>query len=198
MKLNLLERLFIRNPLRPVVLRHLEARQLYRMGGPLRGGRVLEIGCGPGWGIPLIVDLFGAAEVHAFDLDGDMVARAGRRRPRRAAGTHLWVGNVRRIPVADGTYDAVFNFGVLHHVVDWRAALDEVFRVLKPGGRFYCEEILRRYITHPIWGRLMKHPRHDRFDGAAFTAALAQAGFDVPRTKEMGDLYYWGIADKPA
>jgi ubiquinone/menaquinone biosynthesis C-methylase UbiE len=198
MKLNLLERLFILNPLRPVLQRHLEARQLYRMGGPLRGGRVLEIGCGPGWGLALIDDLFGAGEIHAFDLDRDMVARARRRRLRRTAGTRLWVGNVRRIPVADATYDAVFNVGVLHHVVDWRAALGEVFRVLKPGGRFYCEEILRRYISHPVWGRLMKHPQHDRFDEADFRAALAQAGFDLPRTKEMGDLYFWGIADKPA
>ena len=198
MKLNLLERFFILNPLRPVVQRHLEARQLYRMGGPLRGGRVLEIGCGPGGGIALIYDLFGASEVHAFDMDEAMVARAGRRNGCRTATTGLWVGNVRRIPVADATYDAVFNFGVIHHVVNWRTALGEVFRVLKPGGRFYCEEILKRYITHPIWGRLMKHPQHDRFDGAAFTAALAQAGFDIPYTKEMGDLYYWGVAHKPA
>lgn len=198
MKLNPLERLFILNPLRPLLQRHLEARQLYRLGGAVRSGRALEIGCGPGGGVALIYEIFGAGAVHAFDLDKAMVARAGRRSVRRRAATGLWVGNVRRIPVADGTYDAVFNFGVIHHVVDWRAALGEVFRVLKPGGRFYCEEILKYYITHPFWGRLMKHPQNDRFDGVALVEALEQAGFVVPRRRELGDLYFWGIADKPA
>lgn len=197
MKLNIWERFFILSPFRPLVQRHLEARQLFQMGGPLNGGRVLEIGCGPGWGIELIDALFGADEIHAFDLDSDMVKRAGRRNLRRASRTGLWAGNVRRIPVPDASYDAVFNFGVIHHVVDWRAALGEVFRVLKPGGRFYCEEILKRYITHPLLSRLMAHPQQDRFDGLVFREGLSQAGFDVHGVREMGDLYLWVIAVKP-
>ena len=198
MKLNIWERLFILNPLRPVVQRHLEARQLFRMGGPLNGGLALEIGCGPGWGIALIDAVFGADEIHAFDLDSDMVRRAGRRNVSRAPTTGLWAGNVRQIPAPAMTYDAVFNFGVIHHVMDWRAALEEVFRVLKPGARFYCEEILGYYITHPVWGRLMVHPQHDRFDGTMFTTALKKVGFMVRRAREMGELYIWVIADKPA
>lgn len=198
MKLNFWERFFILSPLRPLVQRHLEARQLFQMGGQLNGGLALEIGCGPGWGIVLIDTVFGADEIHAFDMDRSMVMRAGRRNDRRASTIGLWAGNVRQIPAPDGSYDAVFNFGVIHHVVDWRAALGEVFRVLKPGGRFYCEEILKHYITHPFWGRLMVHPQYDRFDGATLTAALEKTGFKVRRAREMGDLYVWVIADKPA
>lgn len=197
MKLNLLERLFIVNPVRPLVQRHLEARQLFRMGGPMTGGRALEIGCGAGAGIELIYGLFGAADVDAFDMDFAMVAQARRRRRHKSPGARAWVGNVRRMPIRDAYYDAVFNFGVIHHVVDWRAGLKDVFRVLKPGGRFYCEEILKRYITHPVLGRLMKHPQEDRFDGPAFTAALRRVGFAVRRVRETADLYLWVIADKP-
>ena len=137
-------------------------------------------------------DITNTFNAWTFDLDSDMVKRAGRRNLRRPSTTGLWAGNVRRIPVPDASYDAVFNFGVIHHVVDWRAALGEVFRVLKPGGRFYCEEI-----THPLLSRLMAHPQQDRFEGLAFREGLSQAGFDVHGVREMGDLYLWVIAVKP-
>jgi ubiquinone/menaquinone biosynthesis C-methylase UbiE len=197
MKLNFLERFFILNPVRPLIQRHLEARQLLKLGGSLTDGLVLEVGCGPGAGIDLLFDLFGATTVHAFDLDDRMVHHARRRHVRRTAAVQLWTGNVRHIPVPDGTYDAVFNFGALHHVVDWRAALEEIRRVLKPGGRFYCEEILKYYITHPFWGRLMKHPQADRFDGVDFVAALKHSGLKVRDVREMGNLYIWITADNP-
>lgn len=197
MKLNFFERIFILSPFRSLVQRHLEARQLLDLGGPAAGKTVLEVGCGPGGGIELIYDFFGATVVDAFDMDSKMIARIRQRKSYRKPTTHLWTGNVRQIPVASNRYDAVFNFGVIHHVVNWRAALAEVFRVLKPGGRFFCEEILKHYITHPVWGRLMKHPQNDRFDRTAFVLALKQSGFDVRRIREMANLYLWVIADKP-
>lgn len=88
-----------------------------------------------------------------------MVRLAQYRHHGRSTKAVLWVGDVRALPVADDHYDTVFTFGVLHHVVDWRAALKEVYRVLKPGGRFYAEEILKKYITHPFWGPLMDAPQ---------------------------------------
>jgi ubiquinone/menaquinone biosynthesis C-methylase UbiE len=80
------------------------------------------------------------------------------------------------IPVASGTYDAVFDFGIIHHISQWRQALREVTRVLKPGGRFYAEEVLARFINHPIMKRLLDHPRADRFDAVSFQAGLTEAG----------------------
>ena len=197
MKLNLFERFFILSPIRPLLQRHLEARQLLKIGGPINGGRVLEIGCGAGGGIDLIYDLFGAGAVDAFDIDLRMSVLARRRHRQRGTAARFWVGNVRQVPMADARYDAVFNFGVIHHIVDWRAALAEIRRVLKPGGRFYCEEILRHYITHPLLGRLMEHPQEDRFDRPVFLEALQQIGFRIRGVREMGDLYLWVIADKP-
>lgn len=196
MKLNFFERLFITSPVRPMIQRHFEARQLMNMGGPVQGGRVLETGCGAGSAIDLIHDRFGAAIVHAFDLDPRMIARA-RRRLNARRRKNLWVGNLRSIPVPEAQYDAVFNFGAIHHVVRWRSALAEIHRVLKPGGRFYCEEILRKYITHPVLGKLMEHPQQDRFDEEMFVSSLTGTGFRVLAVKQMADLYLWVIAEKP-
>ena len=196
MQLNWVERLFILSPLRAFLQHHLEARVLLDMGGPLPYAHVLETGCGPGFGIDLLYRRFQAARVDAFDIDPRMIAVVQRRQKALRRRNRLWVGNTRHIPVADRSYDAVVNFGAIHHVVRWRRALAEIYRVLKPGGVFYCEEILRRYITHPLLGKLMDHPQQDRFDAIQFIGALQQNGFRIQASRELADIYLWVVAIK--
>ncbi len=153
MKLNWVEFAAMNNPVRAWIQRHWEARRLLKMGGPLENGRALEIGCGRGVGTELIFDVFRAATVDAFDLDPRMIGRAAKRLENRRDRVKLWVGDASQIDADDSVYDAVFDFGIIHHVPEWRKCLGEVFRVLKPGGRFYGEEILRDFILHPVWRR---------------------------------------------
>jgi ubiquinone/menaquinone biosynthesis C-methylase UbiE len=167
------------------------------MGGPVPNATVLEIGCGRGVGIELIIELFGAKSVLAFDLDDRMIKMARRRLSESENSVALWVGNTKCIPVYACRFDAVFTFGTLHHVVDWRGAIAEIYRVLKPGGRFFVEEILSKYIVHPVGRKLMRHPQNARFDMHQFHQALVNAGFHVVKSDQMFDLYGWFIADKP-
>lgn len=197
MRLNPVEFVLINNPIRPLLLQQLEARKLLRIGGKLPGARALEIGCGMGSGVELIYDRFGAAHVDAFDLDPRSLRVAHRRFSQCRSSPHLWVGNTRHIPVCDGRYDAVFNFGVLHHVCLWREALTEIHRVLRPGGRFYCEEILKGFITHPVIVRLLHHPQQDRFNHHELADAITQAGFSIRGSDTLLNLYAWIVAEKP-
>src|SRR3990172_241867 len=112
MLLNRVEYMLMNNPVRAAIQRGFEAPRLLRLGGPLGGGAALEVGCGRGVGAELILDLFGAATVDAFDLDPSMVARARKRLHPRGARARLWVGDVTAIAVPDATYDAVFDFGI--------------------------------------------------------------------------------------
>ena len=197
MRLNRIEHALLHNPVRPFIQSHLEARQLLRLGGPLKGGQALEIGCGMGYGIRLILDKFQAARVDAFDIDSRSVVAAARHPDLAEYKVRLWVGNARHIPVLDESYDAVFDFGAIHHIRSWRAALSEIFRVIKPGGRFYCEEIMKRYITHPLLRRILVHPQHDRFNEFELYEALSDTGFVVKNSYGLFGLYTWIIADKP-
>jgi ubiquinone/menaquinone biosynthesis C-methylase UbiE len=196
--LNRLEFALMNNPVRAALQRHFESRRWLRMAGPMRGGRALELGCGRGVGTSLILDLFGADVVDAFDLDPRMVALARRRLRSRGPAVRLWVGDATAIPVASATYDAIFDFGIIHHVPEWRRALREVARLLKPGGVFYAEEVLGPFIGHPIVRRLFEHPQADRFDAAAFALGLQQAGLAVQATEHLWEVGAWFAATKPA
>jgi ubiquinone/menaquinone biosynthesis C-methylase UbiE len=198
MRLNRFETALMNNPMRAWLQRHFEARRLLRLGGQTGGGTCLEIGCGRGIGVGIILGTFGAGRVHAFDLDTHMIElAAGELRPM-PGGVMLSVGDTTAIAAGEGRYDAVFDFGALHHVVDWRRAVREVFRVLKPEGRFYAEEVPAALITHPLLRWMMDHPRQDRFSRGEFAAALDAAGFRDIRTDHLLELFAWSVARKPS
>lgn len=196
MLLNRIEYGLMNNPIRSALQRHFEARRLRHMGGVMSGGRALEVGCGRGIGIELILKVFGAGSVDAFDLDPRMVAQARARHSAKDSRARIWVGDASAISAPSGSYDAVFDFGIIHHVPDWRRALAEVHRVLKPGGRFYAEEMLRAFIVHPVIRRLLEHPQNDRFDSTDFARGLESAGFDLIASKQLWGSMAWFTAQK--
>ena len=185
------------NPARALVQRRVEARWLLEAGGPARGA-ALEVGCGRGVGVEIALEDFGATRVDAFDLDPRMVALATERLARFGARVKLWTGDAERIAAPDAAYDAVFDFGILHHVPDWRAAVREIARVMRPGARLYCEEILARLITNPLVRRVVEHPQQGRFDADAFARALEEAGLAVRARREWLGLIAWFVAEKRA
>jgi ubiquinone/menaquinone biosynthesis C-methylase UbiE len=157
---------------------------------------VLEIGCGRGVGTELLLDVFGAARVDAFDLDPDMVAPATQRLAPHGDRVRLWVGDATAIDAPDAHYGAVFDFGIIHHVPTWRDAIGEVRRVLRPGGRFFAEEMLADFIYHPVWRRLLEHPMHDRFDATIFREALEAEGLRVMAERALLNQAAWWVAEK--
>jgi ubiquinone/menaquinone biosynthesis C-methylase UbiE len=196
-----LGRLAMNSPGRAFGQRRCVVPALRRMGGTLDGCRVLEVGCGGGAGVELIVDVLGAASVDALDIDPRMVERARDRLRSRAAVT-VAVGDVTALDARDATYDVVVDFGTTHLVPNWEVGVAEIARVLVPGGRYCFEQIVRR------WHRLVVplatgHRDRARFTETAFLRALAGHRLDVdgvarPRgwaaTFMVGDLV--GVATK--
>jgi len=198
MLMNSVEKAMMNNPVRAALQRHFEMPILLKMGGRVPGGRVLEVGCGRGVGTELILARSGAERVDAFDLDPEMVALARRRLCRHGDRVRVGVGDVEHIDAEDGAYDAVFDFGIIHHVPDWRNALSEIHRVLKPGGRFYAEEVLEKFILDPLWRRVLVHPLEDRFSYECFRQALVESGFELVGSRQLRDQFAWFVADRPA
>jgi ubiquinone/menaquinone biosynthesis C-methylase UbiE len=179
MKLNKAERWLVNNPARTLVQRIYEMPLLRRLGGTIEGGCVLEVGCGRGVGLPLILETFHAATADGIDLDPAQIARARKRLADQFENRiELGVASVTKLAFADASFDAVFDFGILHHVSAWQTGVSEIRRVLKPGGRFFFEEVTQAALDRWIYRRLFEHPQENRFSEAEFLNELRHHGFE--------------------
>src|SRR5438876_9302344 len=165
----------------------------------LRAGmRLLDCGCGPG---SITVDLAQAVapgEAIGIDLREDALAQ-GRElaRERRIVNVTFQVASVYQLPFPDGSFDAAFACAVLQHLAAPLAALEEMRRVLKPGGVIGIVDgsstITFRYPRNPLlekWDELRMLEREYKtgrlFDPLELRALLREAGFS--RTQASGFL----------
>jgi ubiquinone/menaquinone biosynthesis C-methylase UbiE len=178
-KTNWIERIWVNGPFR-IMTQKREVAAFRRLHPLQAQARVLEIGCGRGRGARLIEKAFFPSAIDAVDIDPHMIRLAERdqRRHGPRSGT-FQVADAQSLPFPDASMDAVFNFGIIHHLEDWEAGIREVARVLKPGGVFYFEEIFPALYANFIFRLLLPHPRENRFDGPAYRAALERAGLSL-------------------
>lgn len=93
------------------------------------GGRVLDVGCGPGHVAAHLAAR--GLDVTGIDLDPAMVEQARRRLGSRAA---LAVADVAALPFEDASFHVVLSTLSMHHWADTPAGLSEIARVLRPDG----------------------------------------------------------------
>ncbi len=195
MKLNDLEFALMNNRVREWSQRTLEAPTLIGGRGALRGLRVLEVGGGRGVGVEILLERFGAAEVVAFDFDPRMVALARERTARFGERAKVFVGDAEHMALANASLDAVVEFGILHHVPNWRGSLAEIARVLKPNGGFYFEDLLKGFVGSLPMQVLFDHPQVTQFTGDEFRTAFAQAGLQLDEDwRQFGEIGLLGKA----
>jgi SAM-dependent methyltransferase len=119
--------------------------------GPVRGKRILEVGCGAAQCSRWLAGQ--GAEVVAFDISVEQL-RLGHELDRRTGtAVRTVAANAVAIPLKDATFDiACSAFGALPFVADAEAALREIARVLRPGG------LLVFSVTHPLRWSLPDDP----------------------------------------
>lgn len=179
MKVNWPERIWVNSPVRKYVQLQ-ETRYFQRMGKLAQAAKCLEIGCGCGVGARIIHDAFSPSAIYALDIDVDMLKTARRKlNGWKDTPLHLLGGDAQVLPFADGEFDAVFNFGIIHHLEDWQSGVAEIARVLKDGGVFFFEEIYPPLYANPLFRIMLDHPRENRFHGPQYRAELARAGLEL-------------------
>lgn len=97
------------------------------------GDRVIDVGCGPGNYTKDLAEASGSGLVVGIDASEAMVAAAARRSGR--ANSAYLRADACALPFADGTFDAACSVGVIHLIEEPMRALEEIVRVLAPGGR---------------------------------------------------------------
>ena len=134
--------------------------------------RCLEVGCGQGALARLLVERYGA-QVVASDYDPAQVALAQEQLADLDEQVELRVVDARAITFDDAEFDAVFSFGVLHHIPGgWREAVAEIARVLKAGGWFVFTDL----VVAPRAGCLIRRllPRFDQLEETALQKCLTE------------------------
>lgn len=96
--------------------------------------KVLEVGCG--LGTDLAQFALAGAETHGVDLTPRHLELAQRNFRVRGLTGRFSRQDAAALSFPDHTFDAVYSFGVLHHIPDVERCVAEIHRVLKPGGRF--------------------------------------------------------------
>jgi ubiquinone/menaquinone biosynthesis C-methylase UbiE len=154
---------------------------------------ILDVGCGGGTFSRI---LFNGVTVDAgVDSDAEQVERARAMR----CFEDLEVGKVERLPFESEQFATAFSNHVLEHVHDIDAGLNEIHRVLKPGGAFYLTVPNTRCMTHLLWSGVFRRiglrrlaERYSRFTLWLFrvkrvlseeewSKLLEDHGFDVER-----------------
>ncbi|MEX2459587.1 MAG: class I SAM-dependent methyltransferase [Actinomycetota bacterium] len=128
--------------------------------GDLTGLHVLEYACGDGSFAVHVAER--GANVHGIDISPNLVALARDRAAASAAHERLRfsVMDAHATEFRAGSFDLVLGNGSLHHL-DLDRALDEVARVLRPGGRAYFVEPLRDHPALRLFRRLTPRARSE-------------------------------------
>lgn len=199
MILNSIEYWAMNNPIRRLIQKRLEAPRLKRLCSG-RTDTILEVGCGQGAGARIICDLFSPREYVGIDLDPKMVQRA-RKKEHGLKNARFLQGDAAQLPFIDSTFDLAIDFGIIHHVPNWRGALAELHRTLRMNGELFFEELpvetWERGIGKPL-KRILEHPYEEMFRQHEFVSELERLGFEVELYEDslVSFYYFWGRARK--
>jgi ubiquinone/menaquinone biosynthesis C-methylase UbiE len=174
-------------------LRHVSEGELSIVGrrlGRVTGRDVLDVGIGTGRFARMLVGR--GANVVGMDFSNEMLSECARNEPRVRL-VHGRLG--ARLPFPDAAFDDVVCIRVIKYVPDWDAALSEIRRVMRPGGRLMLEIANRRSVAR--WGYPSLPVRSETIGR---TRSLLRAAGFIPRASDAGTrlpfaVYRWARTD---
>lgn len=134
---------------------------LIELAGPGCDAEILDVGCGTGMLSCRLAETVDGSVVHGLDLSRCMIGIAQKRGKGHCPRARYQVGTAVRLPYSDGRFGIACSC-LLFHLLgdsDKERALHEVFRVLRPGGRYICAEF-EEYPVRFWGGKLARYPEN--------------------------------------
>lgn len=159
------------------------------------GDRVLDVACGPG----NFTTAYAAAVAPAglalgIDLSRPMLRQAAR--DHDAPGTAYVEGSALRLPFGDDAFDGVACYGALYLIPDPFVALDEIVRVVRPGGRVAIMTTTAPDVVRGLAGQVARLSGLRVFGPAEVTGRLEAAGF-TEVSREIHGFFQYVAATAP-
>jgi arsenite methyltransferase len=159
---------------------------VYEALDPQPGDRILDAGCGPGFYVSELLERVGPeGSVVGVDASAPMLALSAKRSEGHV-NVDFQEGDVTALPVADADFDRALSVQVLEYVADIPAALGELHRALRPGGRlliwdvdwatvsWHSEDTARMERFLVAWDKHLSDPSLPR----TLSAHMRAAGFE--------------------
>ncbi|MBI4146009.1 methyltransferase domain-containing protein [Candidatus Woesearchaeota archaeon] len=146
-------------------------------------GPVLEIGCGKGTTTQEIARKLPRAQIIATDYDTKQIKIAKKlikKHPLCSKQITYKQADATKLAYKTNTFTAAFSFLTIHHIAEWKKAIEELYRVLKPGGKLYIDDLACK--PFPRLFHLSPCPAEGVFSAKDMRKELERAGFTVLKT----------------
>ncbi len=138
-----------------------------------KGGRILDVACGPGATTRHLMQSYAAADITAINISEAQLAAAAKRAP----GCAFLRMDATKLAFPDAHFDAVMCVEAAFHFNTRATFLKEALRVLKPGGSLVLTDMLFRAFMKPIGDFGQVPPANFVRDIAAYRTEFEAAGF---------------------
>lgn len=188
-----------------------QLRFMIDMLEPIAGGRYLDLATGTGYAAFALAERMPECSVVGVDIADEAIAvNTGTAGERGLANVTFQVVDGTALPFADQSFDGAICRYAVHHFPDPAATLADVYRILKPGGRFAVADAVRNDADTTDFVnafQALKPDGHIRmYTPGEFTKLLADSGFDeqqsrtsdITFTRTLDTAYRELIAKTPA
>lgn len=156
---------------------------------------VLDVGCGQGKSFRPLQERFAPQRIIAIDFEEKCLERAADEAAREKLPVDIRRGDISALELANESVDLLFCHQTFHHLTRPLRALEEFYRVLKPGGLLLFAESTRAYIHSWIIRLLFRHPMELQRSAGEYMDMIHAQGFEFGPENVSFPYLWWSRPD---
>lgn len=163
--------------------------------------QILDVGCHQGLAFQLLEQHFQPRRIIGIDIDKEQISFARDAAKRCQCPVKVEHGTVYHLNLPDNSIDVIFCHQLLHHLSEQTKALQELYRVLAPGGVVLIGESCRSFIHALAIRILFRHPPHVQRTASEYVQLVKSVGFQIDHEEIQTSIPWWsrkdyGLAEK--
>ncbi len=157
--------------------------------------QILDIGCHQGMAFELLEEHFHPRKIIGVEIDREQIGLAQEAAKRCQCHVECVQGTVYDLDLPDSSIDLILCHQLLHHLSDQHSALDELHRVLVPGGLILISESCRSFLNL-LWVRLFfRHPKQIQKTAQEYVELVKSRGFLIHDAEIQPSIPWWSRKD---
>ncbi|WP_196139458.1 class I SAM-dependent methyltransferase [Aliikangiella sp. G2MR2-5] len=156
---------------------------------------VVDVGCGYGHSLPKLKARFSPQRLIGLDISEEMIEATEKVSIKNSLNAELILCSSEKIPLEDNSVDLLFCHQTFHHIIEQEKAIDEFYRILKPGGIFLFAESTKRYINSYLIRYLFRHPMKVQKTAQEYIELIRSSGFRVSDESISLPFLWWSRED---